>query len=116
MTKLRFRAAPREGHMKRMKSIYGYIKWYPKGCIRVRVDLPDYTDLQQVKYVWTSIYGDISEELPKDMPMPCGKLVITTTHEDANLYHDYLTGRLVTGIIHLVNQTQSTITVCDRLQ
>ena len=38
-------------------------------------------DLQQVKYDWTSIYGDISEELPKDMTMPRGKLVITTTYE-----------------------------------
>ena len=45
----------------------------PKRCIQVRVDLPDYTDLQQVKYNWTSIYGDISEELPKDMPVPRGK-------------------------------------------
>ena len=72
---------------------------------RVRVDLPNYTDLQQVKCDWTSVYGDISEELPKDMPVPHGKPVITTTYEDANLYHDYLTGRSVTGILHLVNQT-----------
>ena len=39
------RAALHEGHMKRMKRIYGYVKQYPKSCIRVRVDLPDYTDL-----------------------------------------------------------------------
>ena len=67
-----FEVAPREGHMKRMKSIYGNVKQYQKGCIRVRVDLPNYTDLQQLKYDWTSIYGDISEELPKDMPVPRG--------------------------------------------
>ena len=39
------------------------------------------------------------------MPVPHGKPVITTTYEDANLYHDYLTGRSVTVILHLVNQT-----------
>ena len=39
------------------------------------------------------------------MPVPRGKPVIATTYEDANLYHDYLTGRSVTGILHLVNQT-----------
>ena len=33
MTMSRFRAAPREGHMKRMKRIYGYVKQYQKGCI-----------------------------------------------------------------------------------
>ena len=27
------------------------------------------------------------------------------TWVDANLYHDFLTGRSVTGVIHLVNQT-----------
>ena len=99
-----------------MKRIYGYVKQYQKGCIRVRVELPNYTDLQQVKYDWTSIYGDISEELPKDIPVPRGKPVITTTYEDANLYHDYLTGRSVTGILHMVNQTRSTGTVSDRLR
>ena len=106
MTMSRFRAAPREGHMKRMKRIYGYVKQHQKRCIRLREDLPEYTDLQQVKYDWTtSIYGDIAEELPKDMPVPHGKPVITTTYEDANLYHDYLTGRSVTSVLHLVNQT-----------
>ena len=39
------------------------------------------------------------------MPVQCGKQVNTTIYEDANLYHDYLTGRSVTGVLHLVNQT-----------
>jgi hypothetical protein len=34
-----------------------------------------------------------------------GKEVVTITYTDANLYHDMLTGRSVTGIIHLCNQT-----------
>ena len=61
--------------------------------------------LTDVQYDWTSIYGNLSEELPSDMPEPLGKAVVTTTYEDANLYHDYLTGRSVTGVLHLVNQT-----------
>ena len=106
MTMSHFCAVLREGHMKRMKRIYGYVKEYPKGAIRVRLGLPNYPDLlPQEKYEWTSIYGNIAEELPSDMPVPRGKPVITTTYEDANLYHDYLTGRSVTGILHLVNQT-----------
>ena len=103
MTMSRFCAAPREGHMKRMKRIYGYVKQYPEGAIRLTLGLPNYSDLPLEKYEWTSIYGNIVEELPSDMPR--GKPVITTTYEDANLYYDYLTGRLVTGILHLVNQT-----------
>ena len=30
---------------------------------------------------------------------------MTTTYEDANLYHDLTTGRAVTGILHLLNGT-----------
>jgi hypothetical protein len=39
------------------------------------------------------------------MPKPMGKTVTTVTYKDANLYHDMLTGRSVTGILHLCNQT-----------
>ena len=71
----------------------------------MRLGLPDYSDFPLEKYEWTSIYRNIAEELPSYMPVPRGKPVITTTYEDANLYHDYLTGKSFTGILHLVNQT-----------
>jgi hypothetical protein len=41
------------------------------------------------------------------MTTPKGKVVRTTTYEDANLYHDIVTGRSVTDILLLVNQTPS---------
>jgi hypothetical protein len=41
------------------------------------------------------------------MLTPKGKAVRITTYEDANLYHDLVTGRSVTGILHFINQTQS---------
>lgn len=41
---------------------------------------------------------------PEDAPDPLGKRVTVTTYVDANLYHDLLTGRSVTGILHLVNK------------
>ena len=45
------------------------------------------------------------EGIPKDIPKPAGNKIVLTTYVDANLYHDYITGRAVTGILHLVNQT-----------
>ena len=39
------------------------------------------------------------------MPEPLGREVVTITDEDANLYHDMLTGRAVTGVLHLINGT-----------
>jgi hypothetical protein len=38
-------------------------------------------------------------------PKPLRKEVTTITYTDENLYHDMLTGRSVTGILHLCNQT-----------
>jgi hypothetical protein len=43
--------------------------------------------------------------LPKDLPKPLGKYVITITYKDANLYHDMVTGRSVSGILHFCKQT-----------
>jgi len=51
------------------------------------------------------VYGPVSELVPDDAPLPLGKPVITTTYVDANLYHDLITGRAATGILHLVNST-----------
>jgi hypothetical protein len=39
------------------------------------------------------------------MPTPRGKLMRTSTYQDANLYHDLVTGRAMSGILHFVNQT-----------
>jgi len=39
------------------------------------------------------------------MPVPKGKVVRTTTYQDANLFHDLVTGRSMTGILHMLNQT-----------
>ena len=52
-----------------------------------------------------SMYGDVQEAVPHDVPTPLGKEVITITYEDINLYHDMITGHAVTGILHLMNST-----------
>ena len=50
-------------------------------------------------------HGDVKEVLADNLPSPLGKPVVLTTYVDANLYHDMVTGRSVSGILHLVNQT-----------
>jgi hypothetical protein len=73
--------------------------------IRVLVEQPDYSDLPETRYEWaSSVYGDIKEELPDNAPRPLGKSVVMTTYVDANLYHDHITGRAVTGVLHFYNQ------------
>jgi hypothetical protein len=102
-----FRVAPRQGHVERLKRIYGYLKRNPDGAIRFRTGIPDHESRQMpVQYDWiNSTYGPTKEELPPNMPTPRGKPFRITTYEDANLVHCLVTGRSLSGIIHMVNQT-----------
>ena len=108
MTMSGFRAAPRKGHLERVKRIYGYLSKFKHATIRVRTEEPDYSDIPDPDYDWShSIYGDVREVKPDDAPAPLGKRVTMTTYVDANLLHDLLTGRSVTGILHLLNKMPS---------
>jgi hypothetical protein len=74
--------------------------------IRFRVGEPaDLSDLPEVEYDWElSVYGDVKEATPYDAPTPRGDRVTMIHYVDANLYHDLLTGRSVTSILHILNQ------------
>ncbi len=106
MTMSSFRIAPRQGHLNRVKRICGYLAKMKHGFIRVRTNEPDYSSLPEPNYDWSrTVYGDVKEELPHNAPRPLGKRVIHTAYKDANLYHDLTTGKVVTGVIHMINQT-----------
>ena len=74
--------------------------------IMFKTILPENTDILHIKYNWEhSIYGNVKEELQNNTPNVLGKPIILTHDVDANFYHDLLTGRSVTGILHFINQT-----------
>jgi hypothetical protein len=75
--------------------------------IRVLTNEPDYSDYyQDPEYDWSlSVYGDVKEIIPTDIPEPKGKYVTLSHYFDANLYHDMVTGRSITAILHFLNQT-----------
>ena len=106
MTLSSFRASPREGHLQRAKRVYGYLAKFKDAAIRIRTDIPDYSQIDIKEYDWEStVYGAVKEIIPDDIPTPLGKTVQLTTYVDANLFHDIITGRSVTGILHLINKT-----------
>ena len=106
MTMSGFRVAPREGHLERVKRICGYLYKYQSGCIRIRTNEPDYSSMSAEKYDWSrTVYGNVKEAKPNNAPKPLGKQVILTCYKDANLYHDFTSGKAVTGILHFINQT-----------
>jgi hypothetical protein len=105
MTMSRFRTAPRKGHLERLKHIYGYLRRFKSAAIRVSVDKPDFRTLPIQEFDWAeAVYGKVQKEIPKDIPEPHGKTVVSVHYVDANLYHNIITRRLVTGILHSCNQ------------
>ena len=106
MSLSRYRVSPRKGHLERAKRIYGYVYDSKHGAIRYRTGEPDYSKLPDQDFDWTrTVYGNVKELLPTDAPAPKGKHVVLTTYVDANLCHDFITGRSVTAILHIANQT-----------
>ena len=102
----RFRAAPRQGHLERSKRIYAYVIRTRNYVTRFRDMEPDYSYLVELKFLWThTVYGDVHEVIPQDIPDPLGKTVTTTTTVDTNLNHCLATGRSLTGCLHFVNHT-----------
>ena len=74
-------------------------------AIHFRTGLPDYSDLQNISYLWeNSIYGNIQEHIGNVLKS-LGKPVILTHYVDANLMFDVLTDRSTTSIIHYINGT-----------
>ena len=59
MTLSSFRAAPRQGHMDRLKRMYGYIARMKHGAIRFRTGIPDYTAIPIPEHSWIkTVYGE----------------------------------------------------------
>jgi hypothetical protein len=81
----------------------GYLHKYKTGAIRIRTGVPNYETPQYDRM--SSVYGNVTEELPNDAPTSLGKEVTITTSVDANLYHDWTTSRAVTGTLDFLNGT-----------
>ena len=104
-TMSRFRVEPRQGHLDRVGRIFGYLRYYKSTSIKFRVDEPDYSSYTKTDHNWEYVYGGVTEEKPDDAPEPKGKRVVLTSFVDASLHHCKVTGRGVTGIIHMMNKT-----------
>ena len=106
MTMSSYTNAPRIGHLDRARRICGYLCKMRHATIRFRHGTPDYSGMTHDTMDWRySVYGELDEIIPQDAPEPKGRPITLTHYVDANLYHNLLTGRSVTGILHLINQT-----------
>ena len=93
ITMSRFPAAPRTGYLLRVRRIFGYVSETRTGAIQVRCQEPDYSDLPTQAFDWEkTIYGEVMEVLPDDMPELLMQEILLASFVDSNLYHDYVMG------------------------
>jgi len=105
MTLSRFRAMPGQGHLDRVKRIHGCLSKMRHATIKIRTEAPDHSAIPVKMCNWEcSCCADAEEETPPDSPKPKGKSITMTSYFDANLCHDAISGKAVTGILHLFNQ------------
>lgn len=96
-------ALPREGHLQAVYHLFGYISRHDRSRLVFDSSTPVLRDPTAfVDVDWSDIYGDVSEELPPDMPEPLGCPVLTSCFVDANHAGNVVTRRSHTGILIFV--------------
>ena len=101
-----FQAQPRKGHREQVKQIYGHLSRFKHFKICFQVEEPDMSKFDnKMKFDWSStVYDNPTEELPTDALELLGKCVTLTHYFDANLMHDVLSDKAVTGCLHMANK------------
>ncbi|MCP4273878.1 MAG: hypothetical protein GY781_18300, partial [Gammaproteobacteria bacterium] len=98
----RFSMQPRQGYLKAMIKVFGYLKKFYKGKILIDPNYPDHAKFQTPEYdQWQEFYPDAQELVPDKSETPPfkGKPVRITVYKDADHAHDVLTRRSVSGIL-----------------
>ncbi len=86
--------------------IYNYIINRRHYLLHFKVNEPNYEDVPENCFDWSNTpYNSKEEELPSNAPKPKGKRVVLSHWYDANLMHDVLSRKLVTGAFHMANLT-----------
>jgi hypothetical protein len=104
----RFGSAPRQGHLDRVKRIFGYLRANPNRAIRINPskigDLPS-PMAEDVMENMRKAYPDAQEEMMSNDPTPLGKPLPITVFVDADHAHDHVTRKSITGMLAFVGCT-----------
>ena len=103
-TLARYSQAPRQGHLKALIRVFGYLKKFRKGKLLIDPTLPDHLDYPfDDLSTWRDLYPEAEEEIPYDCPKPKGTPVRITIFVDADHARDKVTCRSITGILVMIN-------------
>ena len=114
-TLAQYSVAPREGHMKALHRVFGYLAKFPSGKIIIDTSKPPIREEMMITkgQNWIEFYPDAIEELPPKMPSPKGISTTITCFVDSDHARDQVTRRSVTGILLLLDNTPL-VWVCKR--
>jgi len=104
----RFSMAPRQGHLKGMIRVFGYLKKFSKGTIIIDPNYPDHAQFDVANYDHLrEFYPDVEEMISGEDERPQAKAppVRITVYQDDDHAHDILTPRSATGVLLLLNNT-----------
>ncbi len=94
-------ALPRRGHLEAIYHIFAYLKKNENGA-RIVFD-PKTPQIDERVFKsnadWRDFFGDVTEELPPNMPEPRGQPVVDSCFVDANHAGNVMTRRSHTGIL-----------------
>ena len=103
-TLARYGSCPKEGHLKGIIRVFGYLKHHRKHRIMLNAEKPNYNRLVFQEYDWTHHYRYAKEELPPNMPKPITEEAYITVYIDASHANDLVTWRSVTGVLLIINK------------
>ena len=106
----RFTACPRDGHMKRVLRVFGYLKKNKNH--RIIVDSRDPILIggkdsleKDFTKIFEDSYPDASEEIDVKLPIPLIDEIEITGFVDSDHAHDRITRRSITGLLILIGRT-----------
>jgi len=101
-----YQASPREGHLQELLRVVGYLAKKPKLTLYMNPDEPDldYSLFEGSVEGFKEYYRDAKEILPRDMPEPRGKAVVTLAFVDSSHAANRITRRSHSGHILFVNR------------
>ena len=86
--------------------MYALIRKFRHFKICFRTTEPDLLHIPIVKQDWENqAYGSPTKDIPTDASPPLGKHVTIIAFFDANLMHDVLSGKALTGVLYFYNKT-----------
>ena len=99
--------SPRAGHLEAAYQVFEYLSHHDTGGKVVFNSIPK--EVNEERFFdannanWKEVYGDVSEDIPTNMPEPRGEPVGVTMFVDAAFAGDPITRRSHTGVIIFIN-------------